>query len=176
MEGREAMVAVVERQQVSLTDSLQPVPGTLARFSHSTLVRFLLVGGISYVVNQTLLFLLYEGGFRSMASLPTGLGSLDVGLLIASSLALETSILIRFALNDRWTFQDCHAKPFWRRLTESNLSSLGGPGISLAAVNLLTPILGISYLIANSIGIAFGLIWNWFWSSGVVWRREPISN
>ncbi len=179
MGGREPVITIEEAEQLPQPLIGAAGAGLTRRFDgllHSTLARFLVVGGISYVVNQVLLFGLYEGGFKSMAGASTPLGRIDTGLLLASALALEVSILVRFALNDRWTFHDCHDKPFWRRLTQSNLSSLGGPGISLAAVNLLTPLLGISYLIANSIGIAFGLTWNWFWSSRVVWRRASQSN
>jgi hypothetical protein len=43
--------------------------------------------------------------------------------------------------------------------------------IALASVNLLTPLLGISYLVANSIGIALGVAWNWLFSSRVVWAE-----
>ncbi len=169
MEGREPVITAEDSEPLQ-----EPLvaPVLTSRFDdllHSTLARFLVVGGISYVVNQVLLFSLYEGGFRSM----TGANApFDTGLLAASALALEASILVRFTLNDQWTFHDCHSKPYWRRLTESNLSSFGGPAISLLAVNLLTPLLGISYLIANSIGICFGLAWNWMWSSRVVWRPE----
>ncbi len=90
-------------------------------------------------------------------------------------MAVEVSIVFRFALNDRWTFKgNCGAKPLYRRLLQSNISSLGSPAISLACVNLLTPLLGISFLITNSLGIALGLGWNWLWSRHVVWR--PAAN
>jgi putative flippase GtrA len=146
-----------------------------ARFKGApTFIRFLFAGAISFAVNQALLYLLYEHliGARSLAS--TGaLRHLDAGLLLASAVALEVSILVRFALNDSWTFRARRDKPFSRRLAESNLSSLGSPAISLAAVNLLTPLLGISYLFANAIGVLIGLAWNWAWSNRVVWRPAP---
>jgi len=44
----------------------------------------------------------------------------------------------------------------------------------MACVNLLTPYLGISYLVANSIGILLGLTWNWIYGTRVIWRHpEP---
>jgi putative flippase GtrA len=132
-------------------------------------MRFLLVGGISYVVNQALLVVLYDG---ALASMSRG-NAFDAPLLLASVVALEISILVRFALNDVWTFRDRRGKSFIARFYQSNFTSFGGPVISLAAVNILTPLLGISYLIANSVGILLGLVWNWFWSIRLIWAEAP---
>jgi len=150
-----------------------------AAIASSTLARFLAVGGVSYVVNQVLLFALYDGAF---ASLPRGGESLasafDLPLLLASIIALEVSILVRFALNDRWTFRDRHTKSFAARFYQSNFTSFGAPLICLAAVNILTPYFGVGYLVSNSLGILLGLAWNWFWSTRLVWatgRMPPRS-
>jgi len=148
-------------------------PAAVAR---STLARFLLVGAISYVVNQALLIALYDGAF---ASLPRGgarpANAVDLPLLLASVIALEVSIVVRFALNDRWTFRDRCGKPLAARFYQSNFTSFGSPLICLAAVNVLTPYFGVSYLISNSLGILLGLAWNWFWSTRLVWAaaRTP---
>jgi len=137
---------------------------------HSTLVRFLIVGGISYVVNQVLLLALYDGAFASLPSSEDGLANaFDLPLLLASIIALEISILVRFVLNDWWTFRDRHAKSLAVRFHQSNFTSFGAPLICLAAVNILTPYFGVSYLISNSLGILLGLAWNWFWSTRLVW-------
>lgn len=140
----------------------------------STLGRFLAVGGVSFVVNQALLYVLYEQLLGRHIIAETGLlRHVDGGLLLASAIALEVSILVRFALNDSWTFRGRGSRSYLRRLAQSNLSSFGGPVIALVAVNVLTPALGISYLAANAIGIVLGLAWNWSWSSRVVWRQRP---
>jgi putative flippase GtrA len=147
----------------------------LRRLPGSTMGRFLVVGGISYVVNQALLYLLYEGIFGERDFLSIGSFSrLDGGLLAASLLAVELSILVRFLLNDAWTFRGRGGGSFLTRLMQSNVSSFGSPVIALACVNLMTPLLGISYLIANSLGILLGLAWNWLWSSRVIWRLPAI--
>jgi putative flippase GtrA len=78
---------------------------------------------------------------------------------------------VRFGLNDRWTFRSRCGRPLWQRFYSSNLSSFGSPLIALACVNLMTPALGVSYLIANSIGIALGLGWNWLCSNRLVWAE-----
>ena len=139
----------------------------------SALLRFVVVGGASYLVNQALLYSCYETVFGSMR--PRRLIGLDEALLFASILAVEASIVFRFVLNDRWTFKGmCGDKPLYQRLLESNVSSLGAPLIALSCVNLLTPLLGVSFLITNSLGIALGLCWNWQWSRHVVWRPAAI--
>jgi putative flippase GtrA len=127
----------------------------MTRFVSPTLRRFIVVGGVAYVVNQALLAALYEGA--------------DLGLLPASMLALEASILVRFGLNDRWTFRGRCGRSLWQRFYTANLSSFGSPLIALTCVNLLTPALGVSYLVANSIGITLGLAWNWLCSDRLVW-------
>ncbi len=134
-----------------------------------TLVRFLIVGGVSYLVNQALLAAFYDG---ALASVPRG--AFNGPLLVASATALELSILVRFALNDIWTFRDRREKSFAARFYQSNFTSFGSPLIALAAVNILTPVLGINYLVSNSIGILLGLAWNWYCSVRIVWtsRRE----
>jgi len=141
-----------------------------AAMARSTLARFLVVGGVSYVVNQVLLFILYDHAFTSVPRGGERLASaVDLPLLLASIIALEVSILVRFALNDRWTFRDRHTKSFAARFYQSNFTSFGAPLICLAAVNILTPYFGVSYLISNSLGIVLGLAWNWFWSTRLVW-------
>jgi putative flippase GtrA len=84
--------------------------------------------------------------------------------------------VVRFALNDRWTFQDRRNGSLTARFYQHNFGSLGSPIICLAAVNILTPFLGLSYLIANSVGILLGLVWNWFWSIRVVWAGMPLES
>lgn len=141
-----------------------------AAMANSTFVRFLVVGGVAYVVNQVLLFLLYDGALASLPRGGEGLAkAVDWPLLLASSSALEVSIIVRFVLNDRWTFHDRHAKPLAARFYQSNFTSFGGPLIPLATVNILTPYFGVGYLISNSLGILLGLAWNWFWSTRLVW-------
>ena len=129
----------------------------MTRLVPPTLRRFLVVGGVAYAVNQALLVALYAGA--------------GLGLLPASVLALEASILVRSALNDRWTFRSRCRRPLRQRFYRSHVSSFGGPLIALACLNLLTPALGVSYLIANSVSIALGLAWNWLCSDRLVWAE-----
>jgi len=140
-----------------------------------TLRRFLVVGAVSFLVNQVTLFVLYDVvlGHPDGSSTVSVL-RVDPALAVASVVALELSIVVRFALNDRWTFRERGSLSLVRRLYLFQASSLGSPLLALLAVNVLTPQFGISYLVANSIGILLGLSLNWYCSSRVVWRQPAV--
>ena len=140
-------------------------------------VRFLIVGAIGYLVNQAVLFALYDSG------LPTGLPpqgehwhawSLtirDPRLLISSAFAIEVSIASNFLWHELWTFSGQRVGRLAGRFVRFNLGSFGSPAISLFMVNTLTPFFGVNYLVANSLGILLGTAWNWTWASRVIWRK-----
>ncbi|MBI5287947.1 MAG: GtrA family protein [Chloroflexi bacterium] len=150
----------------------------LERWLSPELVKFLVVGGISYLVNQAALVLMYEWIFAGVTrARHTSLGTVNLALLVSSIVAVEIAIIARFLLNDGWTFRHRREKPFVHRFVQSNFGSFGSPLIALCAVNILTPVFGINYLVSNSIGIVLGMAWNWGWSTRVVWRplEEPTS-
>lgn len=151
--------------------------GLITQAVEPALWRFLLVGGFSYLVNQATLVTLYILLFRGPSdAVVLNAWRLDMALLVASALALELSILVRFALNDLWTFRNRAALSWARRLYLFHASSLISPLIAIAVVNVFTPMLGLHYLLSNSIGIVLGLAWNWYCSSRVVWRPSPHPN
>ena len=136
--------------------------------------KFLIVGGVSYIVHALSLFVLYEFIFSGVGgSLETWFGEVTLRLFLASAVAVEIAIVARFLMNDGWTFRARRTRSsLLRRFVQSNVTSLASPLISVACVNLLTPLLGVHYQVANAIGVLLGLAWNWTWSSRVVWRRH----
>ena len=132
--------------------SLMRRTGELLRF-----IKFILVGASGIVVNEGLLALLYE-----VAGMP---------LLLANAISIETSIITNFVLNDFITFRDRRAaRPFIQRLGRFNLVSLVGLGINLGVTALLTNVFGLYYLVSNLIGIAIGMLWNYFVNLGWTWK------
>ncbi len=147
-----------------------------------TLVKFLIVGGVGYLVNQFVLFLLYDSPISSV--LPARGRDLDcvfftvsdLKLLIASVVAVETAIASNFYWHTRWTFRE---RPGHRslpiRFLTFHFTSIGSPIISLAVVNVLTPVFGITPYISNTIGICLGALWNWTWNTLVIWPKRPVT-
>ena len=145
----------------------------------STLVKFMIVGGIAYLINQSVLFLLYDTSlFWFMPAKDTAAGFLlfthpDIRLLLASILAVEVAIIFQFNSHERWTFRDRvrQGRGLFRFL-KFNLTSVGSPIIIVVTVNTLTPMFGISPYISNTIGVLGGVTLNWTMNTLVIWPRQ----
>jgi dolichol-phosphate mannosyltransferase len=134
--------------------SLMRRSGEMIRF-----VKFCVVGASGVLVNEGLLWILKE-----FANLP---------LLLASAIAIESSIISNFTLNDIFTFSDRRsrgAQSFLMRLLKFNIVSLVGVGINLGLLYLLSEVGGLHYLIANLIGIIIATLWNYFLNSLWTWK------
>jgi putative flippase GtrA len=117
--------------------------------------RFCLVGGTGIVINTAVLYLLSRG--------------LGLPLPLSSAVAVELAIISNYVLNDRFTF--AARRPSLRRLAKFNLTSLGGLGVNVVIVWLLTRH-GVYFLVANLVGIAVAVVVNYTFSVAWVWRRE----
>ena len=144
-----------------------------------TLVKFLIVGGIAYLINQSALFLLYDTSlFWFLPAKDTAAGFLlfthpDLRLLISSILAVEVAIIFQFNSHERWTFRD-RVRQGWGpfRFLKFNLTSAGSPIIIVVTVNTLTPLFGISPYLSNTIGVLAGVTWNWTMNNLVIWPQR----
>ncbi len=145
----------------------------------STLFKFLIVGGIAYLINQSALFLLYDTSLVWFLPAKDTAADLllfthpDLRLLLSSILAVEAAIIFQFNSHERWTYRD-RARQGWGlfRFLKFNLTSAGSPIIIVVTVNTLTPVFGISPYLSNTIGILAGVTWNWTMNSLVIWPRQ----
>ncbi len=137
-------------------------------------LKFLLVGGIVFVINQAALLFFYD-----IAPVFPARGRdfdfvlfthPDIRLLLASALAVEVAIIVKFFALENWTFRD-RPRRGWGpvRFLQFNATSILGPIILVATVNVLTPVFGISPYISLSIGTLFGFFANWLFSAYLIW-------
>lgn len=148
----------------------------------ATFIKFLIVGGIGYLINQSVLFLIYDtplAWFLPAEGTSLDLGPLthpDIRLLISSIASVETAIFFQFQLHERWTFR-ARRQTGWiaLRFLKFNLTSSLSPIIIVLTVNTLTPLFGISPYISNTIGVMAGVTWNWTWNTLVIWRRTEMA-
>ena len=143
-----------------------------------TFLSFLVVGASAFVVTEGALFITYgEEGNGLLSFLPRETNLLvvkpDLHLLIASSVSVEFAIAWKFLLYERWTFRDRprRGKLPWRFL-QLNAASLLGTVVTIATVNILTPILDISPYLSTPIGVLAAFMINWLFSNHYIWRKH----
>ncbi len=122
-------------------------------------IRFAIVGGSGTLVNLGVLSLC-----RYVVGLPHA---------IAAPIAIETSVINNFILNDRWTFKHSRVGSWVARLLKFHVSSAAGVLTQLAVS------LGVYYevglhesVLAQIIGIVAGFILNYVISRKFVWRER----
>ncbi len=130
----------------------------LSKFYNSTertrFLKFAIVGASGVVVNNGLLWLLVE-----FTALP---------FYLCSVIAIETSILSNFMLNDIWTWRDRRESHFLARLYRYNASAaFSSLFINVTVLLFLKEWVGIPYLLANLIGIGCSVVFNFLVNS--VW-------
>lgn len=127
--------------------------------SRGQLLRFALVGGLGYLVDQGVLL-----------SLTTGLA---VPLEVAKVVSAETAIVVMFLINDRWTYADWGVdsrRAKGRRLLRSNVVRIGGIAVATAVLSALVRYGDLPLLVANTIGIACGFVVNYTLETLFTWR------
>jgi putative flippase GtrA len=118
--------------------------------------KFLLVGAIGLAVNQGALFALVDQAGLAVAA--------------ASPIAIFLSMVVTFALNERWTWQDRgHGRILHRAMLYGSINSGG------LLINWLTLVslerIGLNYLIANLVGAGIAAVWNFSLNHSLTWRR-----
>jgi putative flippase GtrA len=146
----------------------------------TTFVKFLIVGGLGFMISQFVLFLIYDADVvRFLPSKHTevafglGIKHPDILLLIGSIIAVEAAIVFQFNAHERWTFWH-RRRSGWAplRFLKFNVSSAVSPIIIVVTVNILTPVFGFSPYLASGIGVLIGFSWNWTWNSMVIWPQH----
>jgi putative flippase GtrA len=159
--------------------------GVLARLRQAGLraplspafVKFLIVGGVSYFINQLALFLLYD----ALPILPTQHTHVnlivftepDISLLIASIVAVELSIIFKFYALQEWAFPDrMRNGHYFVRFVKFTGTCIVAQVITVAAVNVITPVFNTSPYVSNTIGTLAAFMVNWAFSAYVIWPRH----
>jgi putative flippase GtrA len=155
----------------------------------TTLVKFLIVGGIAFVIYQVFLYLIYgepptslfpdlEGLFWFLPDRHTKANVLlfdlpDVRLLIASIIAVEITIVFQFNSHERWTFRN-RPRRGWAplRFLRFNLSSIVSPIIIVLTTYILSVQFDLLPYISSVVGVLIGVCWNWTMTSLVIWPHQ----
>jgi putative flippase GtrA len=144
-----------------------------------TLTKFVIVGGIAFLIYQCALFLFYDTPviwFLPGKGTDVGTGWLtipDARLLVSSVLAIELAILFQFNSHERWTFRH-RRRDGWigGRFLKFHLSSIVSPTIIVVATNALTAVIGWPPYLSAAVGVLLGFGWNWSVGSRLIWPQH----
>lgn len=121
--------------------------------------RFLSVGIIGAIVDNLVLYSLVEFW--------------QVPPMIVKFASAESSILVMFILNEKWTFSNYGDRSLFelgRRLGMSHIVRFGGLIVGIVVMYILYKFFGIWYLLANVLGIGVGFIVNYVCESILTWQ------
>ena len=127
---------------------------SLSRYMHTSetrrLMRYMVVGGVSTVVDFTTLVLLKSAGLQTIT---------------ATALSYVAVFVVSFTMNYRWTYADSRSKQIPLRLSQYCIIGLCGLLLNGGIVALLTSGLffgmsGGMYLPAELIASSIVFIWN----------------
>ncbi|MGQ9787973.1 MAG: glycosyltransferase [Candidatus Hadarchaeaceae archaeon] len=127
----------------------------LLRLSNYRILKFMTVGVSGIAVNNGVLWLLVSLNIMSP--------------FFAEIFSIESSILSNFTLNNLWTFKGRKSGGIIYRLLKYHGSVLVGAIVNYAVFVLLLTA-GLHILVANTIGILVGFIFNYLLSETFVWR------
>lgn len=128
------------------------------RAIHGFFGKFLVVGGIGFIINTLILELVVYLGFHPW---------------VGSAAGAELAIVSNFLLNNAWTF---HARKITglRRISkflQFNMTSVGAIFLQAGTVFLGTQLFGLAtYRVFYLFGVGFGLLWNYTMYKNVIWR------
>lgn len=116
---------------------------------------FISIGVLGLVLENVLLFSLVD--------------LLNFDILLSKLIGVEASVAAMFALNDRFTFRP-EQNYLPKRFLKSHIVRSGGIIISIVILQVGVE-LGVWYLLANTIGIGAGFIFNYVMESFYTWNR-----
>ncbi len=120
------------------------------------ILRFAVVGASGILVNMGILWYLTE--------------VIGIYYLLSGIIAIETSIITNFLLNDMWTFKDNKKGKWSSRIGMFHMVSISGMLINLSILYILTTVFGVYYLISNFFGILGAFTWNFSVNRRITWK------
>ena len=133
----------------------------LATLHGPRFARFALVGLSGVFVNSLVLLLLVSW--------------IGVAPWLGAAAAAEIALINNFTLNSLWTFRGAGIRAgLSGRFLRYNLICGGAIGINVLIVWILTSVTELHFLVANLLGIACGLAWNYGMNVSFTWSVAAV--
>lgn len=126
-------------------------------------MRFVIVGGVSFLVDYGLLALLSETVFKGIPS----------GYLYSQVLSFTVSLIIHYFLASLWAFRRHSTKGCLAHAKKSGyfaLTNLVGLGINEILLYIGSALLGFHYMLVKLVAAFFVMCWNYLTQKFFVFR------
>ncbi len=120
--------------------------------------KFLVVGAVGLFVNQLMLIALHDFA--------------NVRVAVASPIAIFASMVVTFALNERWTWHDRGSGPIVHRLGKYVPINSGGLLINWGVLLYLVEQQSVHHVLANFIGAGLAAVWNFSLNHMITWKDD----
>lgn len=121
-------------------------------------IRFCIVGGTGFTINFIVLVVLNKG--------------LDIHIFLSQLIGAEIALFSNFMLHDRWTYKHHKVeKKKHRLLVQFHMTTWPAIIGSALMVTGFEKLLNFNNLSALAVSSLIALLWNFFWSKYVVWRK-----
>ena len=167
--------------------------GAKVRFERSkTLIKFLMVGTVSYYLSASTLGLLNRGEIYAIpflsklkilslsAPLLVSIPDLTTSkllffnlnrLFIASVISIELAIIFNFIFHENWTFKyRPHNGSILKRFLKFNFSSIASPIIQITSIQFFVHALGLHEQAGLAVGVILGLSVNYIINILWIWK------
>ncbi|OYT51754.1 MAG: hypothetical protein B6U76_10635 [Desulfurococcales archaeon ex4484_217_2] len=149
------VVSINVADSLGLTNMLKFIIDSIRKTNYRP-IKFAIVGSTGILVNEGILWLLVTNG---------------VDVRIASPIAIETSIMNNFILNNYWTFRGFKGS-FLSKMVKYHFAVAVGAAVNYLVLITLTLIFNMYYLYANLVGIFAGYVANYIISELFVWTKK----
>jgi putative flippase GtrA len=136
------------------------VPKLYHRLFAHDFVRFVVIGGVGFVVNYVVLAVLYDG--------------LGISITVSQIIGAEIALLSTFTGNNFWAFRHHHHIPVRKKLITYHGTAGTGILITSSLVIVLVKYAGFYYGLALAISACIGMVWNYTFNKLVVFRRQKL--
>jgi len=149
------VVSINVAETLGLTNMLKFIMDGIRKTNYRP-IKFAIVGSTGILVNEGILWFLVTNG---------------VDVRIASPVAIETSIMNNFILNNYWTFKGFRGS-FLSKMVKYHFAVAMGATVNYLVLLILALIFNIHYLYANLVGIFIGYVVNYVISELFVWTKK----
>lgn len=143
---------------------MKTISGLKALFMEMT--RFVLVGGISFVIDFGLLFVFQEFVFKT----------LYCGVLVSQALSFSISLIIHYFLATFWVFRAHSVKSAAAHARASSLfivTNVVGLSLNELALFIGSSLLGFHYLFVKLVAAALVMVWNYLCQKLFIYTPSP---